>query len=287
MLRTVEEKAHAKINLWLEVLGRRPDGFHAIETAMVALELHDRVELERVQGASTLTIDDPALPTGEDNLALRALRALETECARSLPARITIQKAIPAGGGLGGGSSDAGAVLRGLNRLYDLDLSAERLEAVAARFGSDTAFFVRQGAAWCTGRGELVEPWAMPRRALPLVLILPDLSVPTPAVFKALRLTESPKAGYAIRRPLENGDVSQLRDRQFNRLESPACALYPEIDRLLTELGRERARLSGSGSTIFVLCDDEEDARRRALTLAAKTGARTLATRTCGPSSDV
>ena len=154
--------APAKLNLTLEVLGRRPDGYHEIASVMVALDFVDRVRLEP---ADTLVLEltgDALLGVpreGPRNLAIRAAQALREEAGRpGLGARIILEKQIPAGMGLGGGSADAGAVLRGLNRLWRLDLGLEALSRVAASVGSDVTFFLHGGAAAARGRGELIAP---------------------------------------------------------------------------------------------------------------------------------
>lgn len=167
-------RAPAKINLALEVLRRRDDGYHEIATVMTTLSLADRVTLRpapvlqvELRGEFARGID------AEDDLAGRAARALAEAAGRSPDVRIEVEKRIPSPGGLGGGSSDAGAVLRGLNVLWDLGWSAERLADVGATVGSDVPFFVHAGTAHCTGRGEIVEPLRDLREAKLLVLLPP------------------------------------------------------------------------------------------------------------------
>jgi 4-diphosphocytidyl-2-C-methyl-D-erythritol kinase len=254
------ERAYAKINLFLEVLGKRADGYHELETIMHEVDLWDDVELTPGGEGLRLEVSDPTIGSGEDNLAVKAVRACEARLGRPLPCRIVLTKRIPAGGGLGGGSSDAAAVLRALNRAFDLRLDALTLAEIAATFGSDTAFFVRGGTASCTGRGELIAALGAP--PLDLVLVLPGIHCPTPLVFKTLRLTDCKTTSYDLRRCLEKGDIAGLRRSLFNRLEEPARREFPALDRLLRELSPHGARLSGSGSTIFVLCDDKAHAER-------------------------
>ncbi|MEZ6195689.1 MAG: 4-(cytidine 5'-diphospho)-2-C-methyl-D-erythritol kinase [Planctomycetota bacterium] len=271
MSRSVRELAHAKINLFLEVPARRPDGYHEIETVMHEIDLADEIELERA-AETRLEIDDPALDLGEDNLALRALRALERRLDRPLDAVVRIRKRIPAGGGLGGGSSDATAVLRGLDRLHGLGLDPREIESVAAEVGSDTAFFARGGTALCRGRGELVSP--LPRGPrLAFVLVLPGIHVPTGPVFGALRLPERPRSSYALlRRMAWDRSIAPGDPALFNRLEAPARRLHPELDAFFVELDEPDARLSGSGSTIFLPQPDRDVARETAARVRARMG---------------
>lgn len=275
----VEERAHAKINLWLEVLGRRDDGFHELETIMHEVDLADRVTVERMSEGVSLAVDDPTLPIGEENLVLRAVRALEKEVGRPLPCHVTLEKHIPAGGGLGGGSSDGAAVLRALRRLYDLPLEDSDLERVAAEFGSDTSFFIQGGTAYCRGRGERIEHHAGPRAALDWVLIFPGFPIATASVFGALSLTESPREGYDILSILERRDVDSLRHRLFNRLEEPVRRLHPRIAQWLDAMAGRGLRVSGSGSTLFMLADDAAEAESLVKEIEERWGLTALATR--------
>lgn len=276
----VVETAHAKVNLFLEIRGRRSDGFHEIDTLMHEIDLADEVILEHASnGESRLDIDVPELDLGEDNLGLRALRALERRVGRSLPTQISIRKRIPAGGGLGGGSSDATAVLRGANALHELHLPAEDLEEVAAEVGSDTAFFVRGGTAICRGRGEIVRPIADPN-PLHFLLLLPFFSISTGPVFGELRLSERARGSYALLRRLGwNAPPIGNDAALFNRLEEPARRLHPDLDDLLSTLRPAGFRLSGSGSTCFAIVSDAEEAAREAQFWSERVNGRVLTAR--------
>ena len=183
--------ASAKVNLGLRVLGTRADGFHALDSVVALLGFGDDVELEQAETTTLETVDDGvglgALPTDiERNLAVRAVRLLEREVGRPLPTRIRITKRIPLGGGLGGGSTDAAAVLRGMNDLWALGLSRERLCALGAELGSDVPLFLLDGTVRMTGRGETVERLPMDG-APPLWLVLANdgSHCPTPQVYGA------------------------------------------------------------------------------------------------------
>lgn len=275
----VVEHAHAKLNLFLEVLGRRDDGYHELETVMHEIDLADRLTVAPADRGATLTCDDASLSCDDDNLVLRAVHALENRLHRELPCRIHLEKRVPMGAGLGGGSSDAAATLRALKRLHELELADEELEDVAATFGSDTAFFVRGGTQLCRGRGEILTP--LPHREdLRFVLVLPALHMATATVFAALRLTVEKRDGYAFKRSFARGAApAELRRHAFNRLEEPARATEHVIDALLRRLARENARLSGSGSTVYALCDDDAHAHALAERIARDGGPATLVAR--------
>jgi 4-diphosphocytidyl-2-C-methyl-D-erythritol kinase len=276
MSSSVRELARAKLNLFLEIRGRRADGFHEIDTLMHEIDLADEVELFRAS-KSSLEIDVPELELGEDNLGLRALRATEAHVGRDLPTRICIRKRIPAGGGLGGGSSDATAVIRGVNRLYELGLGVAAMEEIAARVGSDTAFFVRGGTAVCRGRGELVTPVVAPR-PLHFMLLLPGIEIPTGPVFAELSLPSFPREGYALLRRLAWGIPLQPTDAAlFNRLEAPARRLHSDLDEILCELAPQGFRLSGSGSTCFAITDSAAAAHEGAARWSELLGRRVIA----------
>src|SRR6266536_2063523 len=172
----MEELAHAKVNLFLRVLRHREDGFHEIETLMAPVTLCDSLEIEPANKVE-FRCDKPAL-AGEDNLVVRATRLFFSETKREPKVRLTLRKKIPHGAGLGGGSSDAAATLRGLNRFFDAELSNETLSSLAAELGSDVPFFLNETVATCSGRGEIVMPASLPA-SLNLLLLKPEFDVPT------------------------------------------------------------------------------------------------------------
>ncbi len=182
----VEALAPAKLNLFLEILGRRPDGYHEIETLMVAVNLFDQLTFaDEPAGAVALTCDDPSLPTGRDNLVVKAAERLKAATGCERGARIALRKAIPAQAGLAGGSSDAAATLVGLDRLWNLRTPPGRLDELAGEIGSDVAFFLRTPAAVCRGRGEIVEAVTLPS-ALHFVVVCPTIGLSTADVYRNL-----------------------------------------------------------------------------------------------------
>jgi 4-diphosphocytidyl-2-C-methyl-D-erythritol kinase len=262
---TIRCVAPAKVNLFLEVLGKRADGFHEIATLMLAIDLCDTLDFSpAADGSLSLTCDDPALPVGPDNLVLKAASRLRTEFACTAGATIRLTKRIPWGAGLGGGSSDAAATLEGLNELWRLAASRADLARIGAELGSDVPFFLNGPAAWCTGRGEMVSPMPV-GRSLDLVLVKPAEGLATADVYRKLRVPPTAASGVAARAALAAGDVEGLGRSLFNRLEEPATELSPvvaEWRRRLQVMGTAGTLMTGSGSCLFALCRNASEARQ-------------------------
>jgi len=192
----IELRAPAKINLSFRILRRREDGFHEIETLMAPVSLCDRLTIQRADEL-TLTCDDPSLSVSDDNLVLRAARLFLQATSIDSGLRIHLAKRIPHGAGLGGGSSDAAAMLLGLNQLMNTGLPREALAKLAAEIGSDVPFFLFASAARCSGRGELVMPAPLTRR-MRLLLLKPTFGVPTPWAYGRWKdARELPGISYA------------------------------------------------------------------------------------------
>lgn len=247
--------AYAKINLTLDVLGKREDGYHRLASVMQTVALHDTLRIQaNDDGAITFDCDDVELRS-EDNLALRAARLLaDTAPVRRLGAQIELRKEVPAQAGLGGGSSDGASVLATLNSLWRLDLPIERLETLAAQLGSDVPFFVRGGTALIEGRGEYVTP--LPdAEPLWLVLAKPSIGVPTAQVFRGLG-AESYSGGED-----SEAVVNAIRERRplpferlTNALEPGVLQMFPPVATardVLLDAGAPLVRMSGSGPTLF------------------------------------
>jgi len=243
----------------------RPDGYHALETLMVAVSLCDTLVFQDdPSGRLSLKCNRPEVPTGPDNLVLRAAELLRptTGCQRG--ARIRLVKRIPIAAGLAGGSTDAAASLAGLNRLWRLGLPDERLVELSASIGSDVAFFFHTPAAWCTGRGEIVTPAPLGKK-LWLALACPPFGLATATVYRNVEVPAAPCSGGAIRQALAAGDVERTGRLLHNRLQEAAVKVRPEVadyQRRLDELKPAGARMSGSGSTLFALGRDRQDAAR-------------------------
>lgn len=264
---TVRVRTPGKVNLFLEVFRRRPDGYHDLATLMVTVGLYDSLELrENGSGEVRLECDRADLSTGPDNLVCKAALLLRERFGIATGVDVRLAKRIPMAAGLAGGSSDAAATLAGLNRLWRLGLSRDQLAALGAELGSDVAFFFHGPAAWCTGRGEVIESVPL-GCALDLVLVCPEVGLYTGRVFQALTVPEKPVDGSPVRSALAKGDIIDLGRRLYNRLEEPAMRLCPEVAQVrqgLTRLGSCGVLMSGSGSTVFALAGDAADALRLA-----------------------
>ena len=187
----------AKINLFLHVIGKRPNGYHDIHSLMCGLTLYDTLTLDFQASKTTVVCTHPAVPEDETNIAYRAAECFFDALGNSGGVCIDIEKRIPVAAGLGGGSSDAAATLTGLNELFGAPLAPEALHALAAEIGSDVPFFLAGSAAVCRGRGEIVEPIPFPHQ-LPLLLIKPGFGVPTPWAYSRWRdALEIPGISYA------------------------------------------------------------------------------------------
>jgi 4-diphosphocytidyl-2-C-methyl-D-erythritol kinase len=238
-------RSYAKINWALRVTGRRPDGFHDLETLFQTISLHDDLSFEP-SDRLTLTCDDPAIPTGESNLVLRAARALNAP-----PASIRLAKRIPAGGGLGGGSSNAAATLVALDEMFGLETPPGKLHEIALALGSDVPFFLVGGTAHATGRGELLTPMP-PLPSIPLLLVLPNERVATVKAFRAIRGYSKP-IGVDRYRALCANDFLGVVSDLTNDFEEPVFARLPKLRELkqrVLRAGAAWAAMSGSGSTI-------------------------------------
>jgi 4-diphosphocytidyl-2-C-methyl-D-erythritol kinase len=257
-------RAPAKVNLFLEVTARRPDGYHELRTLLVAVSLFDALTFAPARGAIRLSCTDPNLGTGPENLIVRAAELLQRHTGTTAGAVIGLTKRIPIAAGLGGGSSDAATTLIGLNRVWKLGLGRDELIGLAAMLGSDVAFFLRPPAAWCTGRGEDVTPWPVGRR-LHLVLACPPFGLSTAEVYRGVAVPARPVSGAAMKKAVQAGDAAAIGRLLHNRLQKPAMALRPELTDWLGWLAAQRPLgqlVSGSGSTVFALARDAADARR-------------------------
>ncbi|MFL6519805.1 MAG: 4-(cytidine 5'-diphospho)-2-C-methyl-D-erythritol kinase [Chthoniobacterales bacterium] len=246
--------APAKVNLSFEIKGRRADGFHEIETLMAPISLADRLTIERVgdDGQIHFSCDDPSLPAGDDNLVVRAAKLFRQHAGINSGIRIALEKKIPHGAGLGGGSSDAASTLLGLNELFEARFASDELMRLAAELGSDVPFFIVRSASVCRGRGELVTPTPLEAK-FDLLLLKPDFGVPTPWAYghwkksrELLGVDYAPQAFNAV--------------RFVNDLEKPVFEKFVFLARLKTWLRQQpevaAVLMSGSGSTVFAVLHD-------------------------------
>jgi 4-diphosphocytidyl-2-C-methyl-D-erythritol kinase len=253
-------QAPAKINLSFEIKGRRDDGFHEIETLMAPISLSDCLTIERRKAGAGIefSCDDPSVPCGEENLVVRAALLFQKATKIGDGVEIALEKNIPHGAGLGGGSSDAAATLLGLNELFGTGLDRKRLIELAAQIGSDVPFFILGSAATCRGRGEIVEPAKLPAN-FNLLLMKPEFGVPTPWAYGRWKESgELPGVDYA---------AQTFSDMRFvNDLERPVFEKFVLLGHLKTWLRLQpevgAALLSGSGSTLFAVLRDAVEAEK-------------------------
>ena len=266
-------RAYAKINLGLHVLGKRPDGYHTIETVFRLVNLYDEIEILQNEQGIHFSTDSPDLSNDTSNLCVRAAHLLRDLTGTHMGVEITLTKRIPIGAGLGGGSSDAAAVLKGLTRLWSLDISREELQTVSATLGSDVPFFFTDTTAFAAGRGDILEPFDL-KMPYTIVLVTPRIRVSTGWAYSQLRLLQG------VRRPnlktvLEEGlgDAHRLRNELLNDFEEPVFKHHPEIATIKATLlseGAACALMSGSGSSVFGLFADPAVASDLAQRMAAK-----------------
>lgn len=247
--------APAKINLFLHVTGRRPDGYHLLQTAFRMLDRGDTLGFETTADGSLVRINDvPGVPA-ESDLVLRAAKLLQRRTGCTKGAAIRVDKQLPMGGGLGGGSSDAATTLLALNRLWGLDCTRRELQDWALELGADVPFFVFGETAWAEGVGEALHPLSLPENWY--VVVEPAVSVPTPEIFRSNNLTRN--TSPLIMPVFAASQLEEFLETQGrNDLQAVACGLYPEVQRAIDALGEfGKARMSGSGACVFLACKSE------------------------------
>lgn len=270
----IEVKARAKINLTLDILGKRPDGYHEVEMIMQTIDLHDVLTLQEIPSGVEVTTNHPLLTAGKSNIAFKAARLIIDSLKISRGVRVHICKNIPVAAGLAGGSTDAAAVLKGLNKLWDLGMSKEQMAKKGAVIGSDVPFCIGGGTAIARGRGEKLQELP-PTPDIWLVLAKPALEVSTAEVYKNY------DSGKVVKRPdtqgmvtaLQTGDLNKMADHLVNVLETVTFHKHPmvaEIKEVIKEYGAIGALMSGSGPTVFGLADSDTTAENIAKKLSYK-----------------
>ena len=277
-------QAFAKINLALDVLYKRQDGYHQVAMIMQSISLSDTLTLSRQPGGITLSANLPELETDDRNLVYRAASLLKETYGLNQGVHIHIDKDIPVAAGLAGGSSDAAAALKGLNQLWGLGLTLDELAGLGAKLGSDVPYCLYGGTMLAEGRGELLTP--LP--ALPecwVVLAKPSAHVSTAWVYTNYR--NDPSAVKpdlnGMRRSLQEQDLTGVASKLGNVLERVTIPAYPEISRLKTKMlehGALASLMSGSGPTVFGLADSQKKARAIADEMEADANARIIVAKT-------
>ena len=267
-MREIRVRAHAKINLYLDVVGKREDGYHNLETIFHSIELHDDVII-REQTTKDITVhcEHPGVPSDSRNLAYRAANLLDDTVGGIGGIAIDIHKQIPVAAGLAGGSANAAAVLHGVNELFGLGFTQETLVQFGAQLGADVPFCFYGGAAFGVGIGDQLT--RLPALSdVPLLLLNPGIEISTASVFQKLNfsLTTREKRGIIIKTFLEKGDVVSIGENLYNLLEVPVFSQYPEIAALKTELSTQTgscgALMTGSGATVFAVMHNTDAARQ-------------------------
>lgn len=262
----INEKAPAKINLSLDALYKRKDGYHELEMVMTTIDLSDRINIKHIpENHIILKTTSGTLPLDKRNLVYQAAKLLKKQFGIQTGIEIMIEKNIPISAGLAGGSTDAAATLRGLNRLWGLNLSLDELAEIGSQIGSDVPYCIYGGTAFVTGRGEKIQHIPDIPQCW-VVLVKPKASVSTASVFGALSFG-------TIHHPDTAGMIQAIEDRSYmgmasrlgNVLEQVTIARHPDIERIkykMLKFGADASLMSGSGPTVFCLCEKYSRAQR-------------------------
>lgn len=259
-------RAYAKVNLGLDVVRRREDGYHDVKMIMQTIQIFDQLDMEvREEPGIYLTTNLSFIPTNENNLVYKAAKLLMDRFDVKKGIKIHLEKVIPVAAGMAGGSSDAAATLVGVNQLFDLGLTQEALMELGVKIGADVPYCVMRGTALAEGIGEILTPLA-PMPACYILIGKPEVSVSTPFVYKNLKLNEHtwhPDIDGMVQ-ALNEGNLYGITERMGNVLETVTIPAFPEIQPIkdhMMEHGAVNAMMSGSGPTVFGIFDDREKAQ--------------------------
>ncbi len=262
-MKTITLNCNAKINLSLDVVGKRPDGYHNIELIFLEIPLWDTISVTlKNDGIINLSCDDKTLPTDEKNIAYKAAKAFFTEYGENFGCDISIKKNIPHGAGLAGGSADAAGVLKALNQLLSSPFSQKKLMEIGVMLGADVPFCIIGGCAFAEGIGEILTPLPKPE-GLYYLLIKPEESISTPYVYQNLDLNKKPET-LDIRlviKAIKENDNEALIKYSGNIMEDVTgkrCPIIYEIKDVLSKSGAKKALMSGSGTTVFGIFDNKD-----------------------------
>ncbi|EGQ3630414.1 4-(cytidine 5'-diphospho)-2-C-methyl-D-erythritol kinase [Staphylococcus pseudintermedius] len=261
----IYETAPAKINLTLDTLYKRDDGYHEVEMIMTTIDLSDRLSFEkRNDSRIVLKVDETFIPSDDRNLAYRAALLMKETYQIKQGVTITLEKNIPVAAGLAGGSSDAAATMRGMNRLFELNRSLDELSELSAAIGSDVPFCVYGTTSLCKGRGEILE--ILPKTPSAWVIVAkPQAGLSTPEIYGGLDLSQPfPVHTEQCLKAIEENDYDALCKSLSNRLEPVSMQLQPEIAKIKTNMlnnGADGALMSGSGPTVYGFAQRERQAR--------------------------
>ncbi len=257
-------KAPAKINLFLEILGKRDDGYHEIETVMQEIDLVDNLQFEEIQEGVRLKCNDKNIPSDENNLVCKAANLILNECGIKKGVLISLEKNIPVGAGLGGGSSDAATTLKALNLLWKIGLNDAELMHFAAKLGSDVPFFIKGKTSLCSGRGEKITPVEV-KSEMNYLVIFPYINISTTMIYRNLKIDLTKKiidVSFFLD-ALKHRKLADISKLLYNRLEEVIFATYPDLLDVKSALDHFDfcgLSVSGSGSAFFGLCKDKQQA---------------------------
>lgn len=262
----IYETAPAKINLTLDTLYKREDGYHEVEMIMTTIDLNDRLTFEcRDDGEIIIDVEHNFVPSDHRNLAYKAAKLMQDRYNIKKGVKISLEKSIPISAGLAGGSSDAAATFRGLNELWGINESLETLSELASEIGSDISFCIYGKTALCQGRGEKITHLPKPPSAW-VVIAKPDIGVSTPEIYGALDLENKDEVQtQACLKAIENNDYALMCQSLGNSLEKVTMQLYPEVEKLkntMSNTGVDTALMSGSGPTIYGFVQKERQAKQ-------------------------
>lgn len=262
MSSSVTVLAPAKINLFLQILGKREDGYHEIYSLIQAVDLYDSLTVTKSNSGISLVCDDPSLPSDSSNLAWKAAKLMQDKAKMETGVSMELTKRIPYGAGLGGGSSDAAAVMKGINQLFGLELPAGQLAVWGAELGSDVPFFFSEGAALVSGRGEIVEPVEVFQEYF-VLLIKPNFDISTKVAYQTLRLylTKFSAKGH-ISLKTSGKEFFKTIHKLGNDFQTVVAHDHPELESCMTLLrdsGAAYVALSGSGSAFYGLFEQPLD----------------------------
>lgn len=271
-MKTLKLKSPGKVNLRLDVLGRRADGYHDLRMLNSAVSIYDDVEMDVIdKGIEVFCDDDPKVPSGEANIVFQAAKEIMAYSNKNVGIRIRIKKRIPSAAGMGGGSSNAATVLMGLNQLLKIHLPKEKLITISLRFGADIPFFLYGSPALATGIGEnLSKVKRLPR--MPFVIVSPNVSVTTQSIYEKYR--SNGNGHNDMEMPKEFSTKKAVVKFLHNDLESVTAKQYPivsEIKALLMKYGAMGAQMTGSGPAVFGIFSEREEAEKVAKKLSSHT----------------
>ena len=278
---TIRLKARAKINLGLDVVRRREDGYHEVKMVMQMLRLYDQIDIEKTQESGIFVRSNLSfLPTDERNIAYKAAKVMIDQFGLEQGVIIRIEKHIPVAAGMAGGSTDCAAVLYGMNKLFGLRLNQKKLRELGVKLGADVPYCLMRQTALSEGIGEILTPIS-PLQDCPILIAKPSVSVSTRHVYEHLKLDEQTMHPDidGIVTALADGDLYGVTDRMANVLETVTVPEHPVIDEIKKQMmasGAVNALMSGSGPTVFGIFDDEEKAKKACEDMKASGLARQI-----------